>query len=335
MIAPGCPSTGHPQDAAGYDLVRPLLFAWLLCASQVVGADSAHQWLNGMSNALKMLDYDGTFVYQHDDKMDVMRIIHRVDAGGRRERLVSLTGSAREVLRDDRSVTCILPDNKSVMIGQSSSPQPFPVVPDDLASISRHYRLEDKGDDHMIGYRARVIAVTPKDRFRYGYRFWIEQDSHMLLKSDLTGTDGNTIEQVQFTTLDIGGDIPASELQPSLTGDGYTWLRQTEINTAQDPAAGMPSWSVRQLPAGFMLTDFRRRRLHEQGGDAEHMVFSDGMAMVSVYVEQALPGTRAFEGLSAMGAMNAYGALIDGYQVTVVGEVPPATVEMMATSVER
>jgi sigma-E factor negative regulatory protein RseB len=75
--------------------------------------------------------------------------------------------------------------------------------------------------------------------------------------------------------------------------------------------------------------------LHEQGGDAEHMVFSDGMAMVSVYVEQALPGTRAFEGLSAMGAMNAYGALVDGYQVTVVGEVPPATVEMMATSVER
>ena len=315
--------------------MRPLLFVWLLCASQAVSADSARQWLNGMSNALKVLDYDGTFVYQHNDRLDVMRIIHRVDDGGQRERLVSLTGSAREVLRDDRSVTCILPDNKSVMIGQSRPPQPFPVVPDDLASLSRHYRLEDKGDDHMIGYQARIIAVSPKDEYRYGYRFWIEQDTHMLLKSDLTGADGSTIEQVQFTSLDIGGDIPASELQPSLTGDGFTWHRQTEINTAQDPSGGMPSWSVRQLPAGFILTDFRRRRLHEQGGDAEHMVFSDGMAMVSVYVEQAMQDTKPFEGLSTMGAMNAYGALIDGYQVTVVGEVPPATVKMMATSVQR
>ncbi|NNJ94503.1 MAG: transcriptional regulator [Halobacteria archaeon] len=315
--------------------MRPLLLALLLCCSQAVAADAARQWLHGMSEALKTLDYDGTFVYQHDGRLDVMRIVHRVDDGGRRERLVSLTGSAREVLRDDRSVTCILPDNKSVMIGRSRSPQPFPNVPEDLATISRYYRLQDKGDDHMIGYRARIIAVIPKDEYRYGYRFWIEQDSRMLLRSDLTGEDGSTIEQVQFTALDVGIDIPVSDLQPSLTGDDYTWHRQTEINAAQDSSYGMPGWMVRELPTGFMLTDFGRRRLHEQGGDAEHMVFSDGMATVSVYIERALPDTDAFTGLSTMGAMNAYGALVDGYQVTVVGEVPPATVRMIATSVRR
>ncbi|MGB5259465.1 MAG: MucB/RseB C-terminal domain-containing protein [Gammaproteobacteria bacterium] len=320
--------------ATGHDVVKPLLLASLLCCSQVVAADTARHWLNEMSEALKTLDYDGTFVYQHGGKLDVMRIIHRVDAGGRRERLVSLTGSTREVLRDDRSVTCILPDNKSVMIGQSRPP-PFPVVPDDLAKLSRHYLLEDKGDDRMIGYRARVIAVTPKDAFRYGYHFWIEQDSRMLLRSDLTGEDGAAIEKVMFTALDIGIDIPVSDLQPSLTGDGYTWHRQTEVNAAQDPAHGLPGWTVRQLPAGFMLTDFRRRRLHEQGGEAEHMVFSDGLATVSVYVEQALPEAASFTGLSTMGAMNAYGAVVDGYQVTVVGEVPAATVRMMAESVQR
>ena len=335
MTAPGCPYTGYPGQVTGNDLMRPLIFIWLLCVSQVVSADTARQWLNGMSTALKLLNYDGTFVYQHNDKLDVMRIVHRVDEGGRRERLVSLTGSAREVLRDDRSVTCIMPDSKSVMIGQSRPPQPFPVVPDDLGSLSRHYLLEDKGDDQMIGYQARVIAITPKDGYRYGYRFWIEHDTRMLLKSDLTGADGSTIEQVQFTALDIGGDIPTSALQPSLSGDGYTWHRQTEISATQDPTAGMPSWTVGRLPAGFLLTDFRLRRLHEEGGDAEHMIFSDGMAMVSVYVEQEMQGTKPFEGLSTMGAMNAYGALIDGHQVTVVGEVPPSTVKMMATSVQR
>ncbi len=318
-----------------HDVVNRLVLILLCCCGQVSAADSASQWLNSMSDALKQLDYDGTFVYQHNGRLDVMRIIHRVDDGGQRGRLVSLTGSAREVLRDDRSVTCILPDNKSVMFGQSRAQQPFPVVPDDIAAISRYYQLEDMGGDQIIGYSARVIAVTPRDEFRYGYRFWIEEDSRMMLKSDLTGADGKAIEQVIFTALDIGTDIPASDLQPSLSGDGYTWHRQTEIKTAEDPAQGSPGWVVRQLPTGFMLSDFRRRRLHEQGSDAEHMVFTDGMATVSVYIERTMPETGAFTGPSSMGAMNAYGTVIDRYQVTVVGEVPPATVKMIATSVNR
>ena len=258
-----------------------------------------------------------------------------MEEGGQRERLFSRRGCAREVLGDDRSVTCIMSDNKSVMVRKSLPTQPFPMVPDDLDAISRYYQLEDKGDDRMIGYRARVIEVKPKDNFRYGYRFWIEQDSRMLLRSELTGEDGKAIEQVMFTTLDIGTEIPAGELRPALTGEGYTWSRQPEISKAQDPAAGTPGWKVTQLPSGFKLTDFRHRRMHEQSVDGEHIVFSDGMATVSVYVEQAMPGTNGFTGLSSMGAMNAYGALVDGHQVTVVGEVPPATVRMMATSVER
>jgi negative regulator of sigma E activity len=36
-----------------------------------------------------------------------------------------------------------------------------------------------------------------------------------------------------------------------------------------------------------------------------------------------------------MGAMNAYRAEVDGYQVTVIGEVPSATVQMIARSVSR
>lgn len=316
--------------------VRLVLATVLVCCAPVLAADTtAQQWLDSMSRALNSLDYDGTFVYHHNGKLDVMRIIHRADEGGQRERLVSLTGSAREVLRDDRSVTCILPDNKSVMFGQSRSTQPFPVVPDDLAGISRYYRIEDQGDDQMIGYRARVIAISPKDAYRYGYRFWIEQDSRMLLKSELTAADGEVIEQLMFTALDIGIDIPASDLQPSLSGDGYTWHRQTEIHQPQQTSVPAPDWIVSELPAGFVLTDVRRRRLHEQGGDAEHLVLSDGMATVSVYVERRLPDTAPFDGLSSMGAVNAYGTLVGDSQVTVVGEVPPATVMMIAQSVER
>ena len=146
----------------------PLLLA---AAGQAHAEDSARQWLDEMSSALQTLDYDGTFVYLHDGRMDAMRIIHQVSEGGQRERLVSLTGSAREVLRDNKAVTCIKPDNKSVMIGKSRPRPPFPVLPRDLGKASRNYQVEDVGEDRMAGSTSRVIAIKPLYECHYRYHF--------------------------------------------------------------------------------------------------------------------------------------------------------------------
>jgi len=315
--------------------LRRLAVLLLAASAPAAATETARQWLDEMSSALQTLDYDGTFVYLHDGKLEAMRIIHQVDAGGERERLVSLTGSAREVLRDDKAVTCIMPDSRSVTVGQSRPRPPFPVVPRDLGSVSHHYLLEDLGDDRMAGHLTRVIAITPQDDYRYGYRFWIDKNTRMLLKSDLIGADNESIEQVMFTRLGIGADISEAELEPSLTGEGYVWQRQEAIR--QDPVVdpGKPAWRVARLPAGFELTHFQHRRMRQDGAAAAHMVYSDGLATVSVYVEQLSAAGDTFNGLSTMGAVNAYGLQLDGHQVTVVGEVPPVTVEMIARSVER
>ena len=323
---------------------------WLLLASIVLAGplslqaafatgdrapNSARQWLDSMSSALQTLNYDGTFVYLHDGKLEAMRIVHQAGAGGEKERLMSLTGSAREVLRDDKVVTCIMPDNKSVMVGQSRPRQPFPDVPEDLDSLSPYYQLRDVGKDRIAGRMTRVIAVTPRDKYRYGYRFWIDTTNFMLLKFELNDVDGTAIEQVMFTGLEVGGRIYAATLEPSLTGEGYNWFRQE--GGSENPAVSpvQPDWSVTRLPAGFKMTDFQRRRVRQGGEHAEHMVFSDGLATVSVYVEKVMANETVFSGLSNMGAMNAYGAVLGDYQVTVVGEVPAATVQSVARSVAR
>ena len=312
-----------------------MLPALLAVTAQVVAQDSARHWLDSMSNALQTLNYDGTFVYLHDGKLESMRIVHQASEQGQQERLVSLTGSPREVLRDDKAVTCIMADSKSVTVGQSRPRPPFPVVPDDLDLLSRYYNLQVLGKDRIAGHLTQVVAITPRDNFRYGYRFWIDTGNYMLLKSDLTDVDGAAIEQVMFTRLDVSDQLSAVALQPSLTGDGYNWTRQGDAGDAATASGGSPHWSVKQLPAGFQLTDFQRKRMRKDGANAEHMVFSDGLATLSVYIEKAKSEAEAFLGLSTMGAMNAFGAVIDGYQVTVVGEVPPATVQMVAASVRQ
>jgi sigma-E factor negative regulatory protein RseB len=60
------------------------------------------------------------------------------------------------------------------------------------------------------------------------------------------------------------------------------------------------------------------------------MLYSDGLASFSVFVESADPHHQSFEGPSRVGAFSAYGAIVVGHQVTVVGEVPPITVERVA-----
>lgn len=313
--------------------MRWLLTALLAVSGQVSSQDNAHRWLNEMSSALQSLNYDGTFVYLHDGKLETMRIVHQTGEHGEMERLVSLTGSPREVLRDDRIVTCIMADSKSVTVGQRRPRQPFPVVPKDLDSLSRYYQLQELGEDRMAGYVSRIISITPRDRFRYGYRFWIDTGNYMLLKSDLIDADGEAIEQVMFTHLSVTNSIPVTALQPSLTGDGYSWTRQGVDSHHPAARPGSPDWVVKRLPVGFELTDFQRKPMRKDGASVEHMVFSDGLATMSVYVEKLGPDDKVFQGLSNMGAMNAYGAVVDDHQVTVIGEVPPATVQMVASSV--
>ena len=315
--------------------MRWLVVVLLTAAGQVFAQESARQWLDEMSSALQTLDYDGTFVYLHDNKLESMRIIHQVTEAGEKERLVSLTGSPREVLRDDRVVTCIMPDNKSVMVGMSRPRQPFPVVPRDLDTLSMYYNLEDAGEGRMTGYMTRIIKITPKDELRYGYRFWIDRETRMLLKFDLTGVDGKAIEQVMFTSLGVGENIPAAALKPSLTGDGYTWYRQENTGSKPKQNSGTPGWTVGHLPAGFRMVNFQHKRMRQDSESAEHLVFSDGIATVSVYVEKLAQGQAPVTGLSSMGAVNAWRALVDGYQVTVIGEVPRTTVQMIAGSVRR
>jgi sigma-E factor negative regulatory protein RseB len=317
------------------DVVKWLGAALLVVAGQATAQEDARQWLEQMSAALETLTYDGTFVYLHGDRLEAMRIVHRQDDSGERERLFSLTGSAREVLRDDKVVTCIMPDNKSVMVGQSRPRKPFPVVPRDLDNLSRYYHLVDAGEDRMAGYMARLITVMPKDDLRYGYRFWIEAHTRMLLKFDLTDVDGSAIEQVMFTRMGIGEEIPEAAFKPSLTGEGYTWHRQEDGKRNPQRDTGKPGWEVGRLPAGFRLTGFQQQRLRKDSGHAEHLVFSDGLATVSVYVEKPASPDAVFRGPASMGAMNAYGELVDGFQVTVVGEVPATTVKMIAGSVGR
>lgn len=314
----------------GFAVVVALLLSGVATADE----HSAQDWLERVNGALRELNYTGTFVYRYDGNIETLRIWHKaLPDGGERERLHSLTGDAREILRDDDTVTCILPDSESVVVDrrQASNPLSEP-LPSDIDSLRAHYRFRMAGSGRIAGRDAVRVVIEPRDDARYGHALWIDRESGLLLRSDLHGEDGKTLEQIMFVSLELMDELPDSALEPHLSGEGFTWTRRSPQR--RPPEEPDDSWQIGDLPAGFELRMSEMHPLPGSDGAVRHHVYSDGLATVSLYIDRQVHAD-VLEGLSRMGAMNAYGRVIDDYQVLVVGEVPAATVERMAHSLER
>lgn len=290
------------------------------------------QLVNRMSRATHELNYDGIFIYRHGSQLDTMRIIHKNDNNGEVERLVSLTGHAREVIRNKNSVTCIFPDNKAVIV-EKSRPYDFPLTEllAPIENITKYYRISVTGNDRVAGNAAIVVTIQPNDNYRYGYQLWIDENDYLLLKSELKNESGYPLEQIIFTKLDVLGSVPDELLKPSVSEKGFTRYDNTALNPGS--RAEVNNWQVKWIPDGFTLSNHEQNAFTADGTEVDHMVYTDGVAMVSVFIEKVRQRSEFVPGPSKMGAVNAFTSHTSGYQITAVGEVPSSTVEKMAVSV--
>lgn len=314
-----------------------ILWGWIAGTGLALAQEtqlSARELVNSMSNASRTLNYDGVFIYRRGQQMDTLRLIHKVGKDGETERLVSLTGHPREVIRNNRSVTCIFPDNQAIMVEKSRSQKLFsPQLPGPVEKFSKHYTISYTGDDRVAGKQTKIVSIQPKDTYRYGYRLWIGTGHHLLLKSELRNNAGHALEQIIFTHLDVLDDIPDEKLKPSISGKGYKWYDSSNAAPETASMTKKGNWQVKWMPTGFTMSNYEKQPIVTSNDPVDHMVYTDGLAMVSVFVEKMKKRSQFIPGPSKMGAVNAYVRSAGGYRITAVGEVPQATVHKMAISV--
>lgn len=315
---------------------RALVLSLLVISLPTWAADSespAIDLLRNMYHSARALNYEGTFVYMHDGKVESMQIFHRNDKGRERERVVHLNGSPREIIREGNVVTCILSDLKAVHVNKlNAGPHILSSLPSNFGEFKSFYGFSVAGQDRVAGRSAIIVAVTPKDAYRYGYRFWLDAEHALMLKSQMLGMDGNPVEQLMFTALNVVSDIPLASLKPAFKGEQMVLSNgQNEIplNTAVEL-----NWLIVKMPDGFKTTGYSQQHLESGGVPVQHIVVSDGLASVSVYIEKLDVAKKQFIGASYVGAVSVHGAIVDEHQVTVVGEVPAATVKMVAESIQ-
>jgi sigma-E factor negative regulatory protein RseB len=311
----------HPVAA------RSLLF--LVLAGGNAAAQEARDWLERMSRAVEDLNYRGTFVHVLDGTAETLHIVHRNVGGQSGERILSMDGAGREIVRQGDRVQGIFPDRRIVSFETRSDGSALvAALPSSTAELEPHYEI-NLGDGARVAERAvQVLEIKPRDEFRYGYMLWLDQETAMPLQSQLIDEQGQVVEQILFTEIEVPAEIPAEALEPTIDTTGFTTLRAPE----SAPLAAEIPWRAKTVPGGFRLSVATQSPMGGSDTPVEHLVYSDGLATVSVFIEDPKTQSEFGEGFFSVGSTNAYSMTLSGRKVTAMGEVPRQTVRTIASS---
>jgi sigma-E factor negative regulatory protein RseB len=305
--------------------------ALLIACSGLAQAQSPESlgWLRKIHDATQRLSYSGTFVYQHGGRTETSRIAR--DAQADVERLEVLDGVPREIVRTRDTVRCYLPDSRVIKIDkrvERGADRSFPaLLPDRLHALAQHYDIELGEARRIAGFDCQAVVLKPRDNLRYGYRLYADAKSGMLLKAVTFDARGEPVEQFTFTQLSIGG-VTREQVRPRHAA------REWKVEDTQAAPARLPGWRLSAELPGFRKVIELTRRMGESRAVAQ-MVYSDGLAAVSVFIEpMAGSGDAVQGGVASLGAIHIYTRQVADHRVTVVGETPAASVQRIGNAVE-
>jgi len=315
------------------------LFCVLMAFFACCGAASAQvptdplSWLGRISSAAHKLNYTGTFIYQNGKSVETSRIAHLVDGGAEYEKLEALDGSPREVVRSNEEVQCFLPDQKLVIVDQSSARRSFPArLPASPSVLAENYRIRKGEVVRIAGLESQQIILEPKDDMRFGHHFWADVASGLLLRARLIGEKGESIEQFAFNEVQIGAPFDKEKVKPSFARAADWRVVNARGNEVRVEDTG---WVFKNTIPGFRQVVSVVRQTRKSRGDAYHVVFSDGLAAISVFIEPAVPARAgAQSGMSTSGAVNIFRRTVSDHLITVLGEVPSQALVRIADGVE-
>jgi len=289
-----------------------------------------HDWLNKMASAVQTTNYEGTVIRLQNGKVEALKVVHMISDGVIRERVIVQEGNGLEIIRNGNEVHCILPDEKSVLVDEWNDQSTlFSTLPSSDIRFGNEYDISIVRTERVAGRAAVLLAIRPHDAFRFGHRIWLDAATGFPLQTKLMSEDGDAIEQVKFADITLGKEVLASALAPSISIENFRWFTQPRRKISK--AIDSP-WHSDNLPPGFLVISTHEEQLSGRESPVTHILYSDGLANVSVFIEPVK--AKKIARRSRVGASSSYSIKTGGYQITAVGEVPAVTVEQIATSMQ-
>jgi sigma-E factor negative regulatory protein RseB len=290
---------------------------------------SITEWLTRMHDASRQRNYIGTFVVTSaSGQMSSARIWHACDGQRQVERVESLSGAPRSTFRRDDEVLTFLPESRTVRSERRDSLGPFPELNPDETSIPEVYTARRVGSDRVAGFDADIVQVLPRDAMRFGYRIWSEKKSGLVVKLQTLDDTGKVLEQAAFSELQMDAPVRMEKLaQMMAVPEGWRVEQAQAVKTT----AAAEGWALSRPVPGFKPQSCYKRPAE----GVLQWIFSDGLASVSLFVEEYDARRHQQEGVFASGATHTLTRRLQDWWVTAVGEVPMHTLKAFALSLER
>jgi sigma-E factor negative regulatory protein RseB len=311
-------------------LLSSLLLLLSISCSAIANEEiPAKVWLEQLSNALKKLNFSTSFVVVKNNQAQPYHWFHGIDDKGNELEIFSLlNGPRRDVLRKNNTVSYIEPELPAYSVLSTHIISPIPaVLSKDILVLESSYDFISVGRSRILGRPAQLIRIVSKDASRFGYWLWLDQKTSMLLKLAVVSRNGQQLEQIQFTHLEISEKPAESLLQLEST------VLPPIVDIPKEYQQQQLMWKVNWLPEGFTQVSANRHKISVTQQPVEFMLFNDGLVDISVYVNASKEQQRTAD-FAMDGATVVFNQVINGIEVSVVGKIPSQTAKAIADSIQ-
>ncbi len=315
---------------------RRLLAALLALTGTAAQAAAPADMLVRMSQAARDVNYEGVVIYQAQNRLETLKVVHGFRDGVELERVEALTGAPREMVKRDGKVICLLPRDRKFTLDRPTPKGLFPsLTAERVAQLATVYEFRSIGSARIAGRACEGLEIRPRDDFRYGYQIWADAETYVPLKVNLVARDGRVLEQMMFTEVRFPEQIVDARFDEAIA-DHEERVTASRSGPMEVPALLQAGTSrIGSLPPGFHVSMRNIRQSADGRGVVEHVVLTDGLTAVSIFsAQQRGASVPALEGQSRMGAVHAFGRVIGTMHVTVIGEAPQETVRLIGESVQ-
>ncbi len=288
--------------------------------------ESAEALLYQMNEASQHLNYELSYILVKKNSIAPLLYRHARQDDQQLAHLVYLSGPVREVIRRGDEVSYIEPGVEPFTIESGNMVAPtIPMLNTDVAELSRYYDFVKVGRAREAGAACQVLRVVPKDGLRYSYVVWVDEKSHLPLRADLLDRDGEVLEQ--YRTISFSVSERLAEIMA-----GLNKVQLPEVLKLPKGIVQESFWQVTWVPDGFQAMELNRYRMAMTERLVESQMYSDGLFNFSVYVSAS--DNYSLKGqLVRQGRRTLHSVVKGENEISVVGDIPPATAQRIAQSV--
>lgn len=299
----------------------------LLTAPSLWAEDSS-LWLERMAQAVQEQSYHGSYVYERSGVFTTQDIWRQVDETGIHERLLQTAGRHQEWLRHDGRLICAT----TPALSHGRNPDSISPLTIDPQQLAEWYSLRMLGGTRIASRPVTVIAVHPRDGFRYAHELYIDNETGLMLKSLLVDDSRELLERFQFARISFDEQSYTEGLEPT---SSCLDVELVEVPADADLSLWEPAW----LPPGFILGSHEVQALRGSDVFVTSQIYTDGLASFTLFVEPLGRDSLAEDLRAQLGPTVAVSRRLmtrdNLFLATVVGEIPPRAAERIAESLSQ